>query len=203
MRRLNSLLSDRAAASAAEFALVLPLLVLFLLAIIDAGRFMWEYNRAEKATQMGARYAVATDIVADGLVDYSFAISDGILAGEPVPAANFTQATCNDTDCDDCDGGPVCGGIGYNATAFGDIVAWMNNFYPRIGTANVVIEYRNVGLGFAGNPSGPDVAPMVTVELTGLQFQPITTFFLGGTTINMPDFRASLTAEDLEGDVSN
>ena len=57
----ESLLRDRSAASAAEFALVLPLLLLFLFGIIDAGRFMWEYNRAEKATQVGARVAVVTD----------------------------------------------------------------------------------------------------------------------------------------------
>lgn len=194
---------NRSGASAAEFALVMPLLLLFLLGIIDAGRFMWEYNRAEKATQMGARYAVSTDIVASGLTDYSFAINDGILSGNPVPTANFTQATCNNADCDDCDGGNVCGSIGYDPAAFGNIVERMSYFYPYIGPANVTVEYRNVGLGFAGDPSGPDVSPMVTVRLTNLEFHPISTFFLGGTTIDMPDFRASLTGEDLAGDVAN
>ena len=41
--------------SSVEFALVLPLLIMFLLGIIDAGRLMWSYNRAEKAAQMAAR----------------------------------------------------------------------------------------------------------------------------------------------------
>ena len=55
MRRL---LRDRTGSGAAEFSLVLPLLILLLLGMIDTGRYMWEYNRAEKATQMGARFSV-------------------------------------------------------------------------------------------------------------------------------------------------
>jgi hypothetical protein len=197
------LLRDVRAASAAEFALVLPLLLILLFGIIDAGRFMWEYNRAEKATQMGARFAVATDLVPSGLSAYSFSINDGVPQGSAVPTANFDYSICNDTDCSDCAGGTVCGAIGYDATAFGNIVERMHFMYPGIQPANVEIEYRNVGLGFAGDPNGPDVAPLVTVRLNGLQFQPITTFFLGGVTVTMPDFRASLTAEDLAGDFSN
>ena len=42
---------NRSGASAAEFALVLPILLILLLGIIDAGRWLWTYNRAEKATQ--------------------------------------------------------------------------------------------------------------------------------------------------------
>ena len=63
MRTVRRLLNSEGAASAAEFALVLPLLLLLLFGIIDAGRFMWECNRAEKATQMGVRFAVVTDPV--------------------------------------------------------------------------------------------------------------------------------------------
>ena len=56
-----ALIRDERGASAAEFALVLPLLLLLLFGIIDAGRLAWEFNRAEKATQVGARVAVVTD----------------------------------------------------------------------------------------------------------------------------------------------
>ena len=51
----------------AEFALVLPVLLLFLLGIIDVGRYMWSINQLEKATQIGARMAVVTDMVASDL----------------------------------------------------------------------------------------------------------------------------------------
>ena len=192
---------DQRGASAAEFALVLPLLLLFLLGIIDAGRFMWEFNRAEKATQMGTRYAVVTEMVPSGLESYSFALSDGILAGEPIPTARFTSATCNASSCT-CTGASVCGSIGYDAAAFDAIVARMSAMYPPITDSNVTVEYRNVGLGYAGDPNGPDVAPLVTVRLTGLTFQPITTLLFGAA-IGMPDFRAALTLEDGSGTVSN
>lgn len=192
---------DERGASAAEFAMVLPLLLVFLLGIIDAGRYMWEHNRAEKATQMGARYAVVTEMVPAGLESYSFALSDGILAGNPVPIANFDRAVCDTSTCT-CTGGAACGSAGYDAAAFDAIVARMSAMYPPITDTNVEVEYRNVGLGYAGDPNGPDVAPLVTVRLTGLVFQPIT-FVLFGGTINMPDFRAALTLEDGSGTVSN
>jgi Flp pilus assembly protein TadG len=195
------LLRDQNGASAAEFGLVLPLLLFLLMGVIDAGRFMWEYNRAEKATQMGARYAVTTEMVPSGLETYSFAVSDGILAGTPVPAANFTQATCNTSSCSPCTGS-VCGSIGYDAAAFDAIVARMNLMYPMITDTNVTIEYRNVGLGYAGDPNGPDVAPLVTVRLTGLTFQPLVSMIFGGS-VGMPDFAAALTLEDGSGTVAN
>ena len=93
MTRLSPFVRDERGATAAEFAMVLPLLLLFLLGILDVGRLMWEYNRAEKATQMGVRRAVVTEMVlGDGFEDYSFALSGGILAGNPVPASSFQEA---------------------------------------------------------------------------------------------------------------
>lgn len=73
MKLFSRLAHDENGGPAAEFALVLPVALLFLAGIIDVGRYMWTYNEAEKATQMGVRYAVATDAVASGLAEYSFA----------------------------------------------------------------------------------------------------------------------------------
>ena len=64
---IRKLLQDRTASSAAEFALVLPLLLFLFFAIIDTGRFVWSSNRVEKAAQMGARMAVVTDFAAPGI----------------------------------------------------------------------------------------------------------------------------------------
>lgn len=197
------LVRDRGAASAAEFALVLPLLLMLLFGIIDAGRFMWEFNQAEKATQMGARLAVVTDPVATGLASYSFAVTGGIPQGTAVPTANFTSASCNDSTCS-CvpPSGNFCSSVGYDATAFANIVARMKMMYPRLAASNVRVEYRNVGLGFAGNPDGPDVSALVTVKVTGLTFRPLTCWVFS-CPITMPDFRAALTLEDASGNVSN
>jgi Flp pilus assembly protein TadG len=190
-----------AAGTAAEFALVLPLLLIFLFGLIDGGRFMWEFNEAEKATQMGVRYAVVTDMVPSGLSSRSFAITDGIAQGTAVPTTNFDHATCNNANCTDCSGS-MCGSIGYNGTAFQNIVTRMGYFYPAIGPSNVLVTYKNVGLGFAGDPDGPDVSTLVTVKLTGLQFHPLTCLVFG-CSIPMPEFRAALTLEDASGSVSN
>ena len=78
----------------------------------------------------------------------------------------------------------------------------MRLMYEPINNANVMVEYSNVGLGYAGDPHGPDVAPLVTVRLTGLTFKPLSGL-LFGVNVPMPDFRASLTVEDGSGTVSN
>lgn len=199
---LVRLLRCRRAAAGAEFALVLPLLLLLLFGVIDAGRFLWEFNEAEKATQMGVRYAVVTDPVPSGLSTYSFSISDGILQGSAVPTANFDKATCNNSSCSCTPSGGFCSAAGYNSTAFTNIVARMAAMYPPIGASNVTVTYKNVGLGFAGDPDNPNVSALVTVKLTGLAFHPVTCLVFA-CSISMPDFSAALTLEDASGTVSN
>jgi Flp pilus assembly pilin Flp len=183
---------DRHGASAAEFALVLPLLILFLLGTIDAGRLMWTWNRAEKATQMGVRLAVVRPPVANGLETYSYAVDGGLPQGEPVPQNDFGKITCNSTSCT-CTQSPCPFGTAHNPTAFGEILDQMDNFMAEITAPSVVIDYSYSGLGFAGDPNGPDVAPLVTVSLTGVQFSPI--FLFGAVTLNLPAFSATLTME--------
>lgn len=194
MSALVRLMRHCGGASAAEFALVLPLLIMFLFGVIDVGRLMWTWNRAEKATQMGVRYAIVTDMVPADLASHNFATGNGVPGGDPVPTSEFSSTTCDTAAC--------TGDWGYNEVAFNLVVERMQAAMPEIGDANVEIDYENVGLGYAGDPHGPDVAPLVTVRLTGLTFQPLTTLIFGAA-MNMPDFRAALTLEDGSGAVSN
>ena len=202
---LRNLLRDQHGGPAAEFALVLPLVLLFLFGIIDVGRLAWEVNRAEKATQIGARWAAATDMIASGLAGYSFATGTELIpAGTPVPATAFPGITCSSTGS-----APTCtcaGACNFPTTAdtnaFSSLVARMNNIKPGIAANNVVVEYRNSGLGFAGDPNGPDVAPIISVRLRNLQFVPLTLILFDGA-IDLPDFSYSLTMEDGAGDRSN
>lgn len=204
--RLIRLARDTRAASAAEFALVLPLLLLFLLGMLDVGRLMWTWNRAEKATQMGVRYAVATDMVPAGLATYSFATDGGIPQGDPIPQSSFGGATCTSTggtaSCS-CNSGATCPPLGTaNDTAFDNIVDRMQAFLPELPDNNVTVEYGYSGLGYAGDPNGPDVAPLVSVRIVNMSFQPIT-LILFNAAITLPSFSAALTMEDGQGNVSN
>lgn len=201
MRRLCL---DRTASSAVEFAVVLPLLLVLLLGIIDTGRFLWTWNRAEKATQMGARFAVVTNYITPGL-NSSYIGVGGLTQGDTIPASAFGKIVCTSSGCS-CDTTP-CPTLGAaNTTAFNAVVARMHAYMPEITAANVKVEYSTSGLGYAGNPSGPDLAPLVTVKIgdpptTALQFVPLTGFLL--FSINLQTFTTTLTAEDLSGAVSN
>ena len=195
---------NQKAASAAEFALVLPLLLLFIFGIIDVGRLMWEWNRAEKATQMGVRFAAVTDIVPSGLADYDFTTQANVVQGEPLSPALFPGVRCTGTTTTSactCKGTCVFP-LTSNATAFNNIVTRMRRMEGRITPTNVVIDYDYSGLGFAGNPYGPDVAPIVTVRLRDMEFESIVAQFFGGV-IDKEGFASSLTLEDGTGSVSN
>lgn len=175
--------------------MVLPLLLLFLLGIIDTGRYMWSINRAEKAAQMGVRMAVVTNYVSSS-IGANYIGQCSLTAGDPIPASCFSTAiTCSNTGTVSCSTGTA------NATAFNNVVQRMQLFMPELQGSNVQIIYSPSGLGYAGNPNGPDLAPLVTVRLYGLTFQP--TIFLALSSIGLPDVRSSLTFEDGQGTVSN
>lgn len=206
-RRFRQFCRSDAGGPAAEFALVLPLLVIFLFGIIDVGRLMWTWNRAEKATQMGVRYAVVADVVPAGLANYSFSETGGLIQGAIVPESSFGGATCSSASAGvvtcACKTGATCPPLGTpNVAAFQNIVRRMDLFLPELNDQRVVVDYGYSGLGYAGDPFGVDVAPLVTVSIRNMTFTPILLQLFGGT-ITLPDFRASLTMEDGVGTTSN
>lgn len=204
---MRALLRDRSGASAAEFALVLPLLLLFLFGIIDGGRLLWEFNRAEKATQAGARFAVVSDPIPGGLATADYVGVGGLTQGDIIPATAFGRVTCTSAGCcvpaSSCTNPyPTLGTFDANALArFNRVVLRMQAMKPGIQSSNVRIVYEGSGLGYAGDPHGMDISPLVTVELTGLTFTPVTSLMLAQ--IPLPDFRTSLTSEDASGTQSN
>jgi TadE-like protein len=198
----RKLTHDQSGSSAAEFAIVLPLLLIFLFGIIDAGRWLWTYNRTEKATMMGARFAVVANPITDGL-DSSYLSVGGLTQGDPIPASAFGQIQCTDSSCT-CAQTP-CPSLGtFTQQNFRNIVDRMKLFMPEIDYSDVTILYSSSGLGYAGNPSGADISPLVTVRLgdpNRIQFRPITAFLIAS--MNMPITTTTLTAEDLRGSQSN
>jgi len=202
MMPLRTFFRDQSGAGAAEFALVVPALILFILGTIDVGLYAWNINRIEKATQLGTRWAVATDMVPSGLAAWSFAVSDSVPQGTTVPETKFPGVECDEDGCS-CVSGGTCGFTpGFDSDAFNAIVTRMQQAEPRIAAGNVDIDYAWSGLGFSGDPNGPDVSPIVTVTVDGLVFRPITGLLFGAT-VSLPQSRYSLTAEDSEGSYSN
>lgn len=207
MMALRTFLQNRSGATAAEFALVLPIALLLFFGIIDVGRYVWAINELEKSVQAGARYAVATDIVPDGLnsADYVGDTSCGttLTAGDTIckealgtiscsSASGTVSCTCETSPC------PTLGTA--NTTAFTNIVSRMNVIDARIRASNVTIKYSGSGLGYAGDPATDDdgndlsdIAPIVTVEVPSVPFRAL--LLLGGG-VDLPRVSYSLTLED-------
>jgi len=212
MSTLRALLGDRRGAGAAEFALVVPFLLLLLFGIIDGGRFLWEVNRAEKATQYGARYAIVTDVIPLAIVNDDYvgrtycqndadASADTCTAGDNFYDTNtIGQLTCTSQGCT-CVSGYCPGGAAIEPGAFTRLVNYMKRMKPGIGESNVKVSFRGSGLGYAGDPTGMDVVPLVTVELTGVTFNPIILF--GRAAFNIGTFATTLSAESSAGILSN
>lgn len=202
---MRDLRLDRSGAGAAEFALVLPLLVLMLFAIFDGGRYLWEVNKAEKATQAGARVAIVTDVLDDGLANEQFVdkVIGGVTLtqGDVIPAAALGELECTEDGCTcvsgDC---PTIDEPADYSDRFNRVVQRMQFMKQDIDPSDVTITYRGSGLGFAGDPNGMEIAPLVTVELDST-FSPLVLF--GAADIPLPPFRSTLTSEDSSGSLSN
>ena len=204
MTILPGFFRERVGTTAAEFALVLPAALLLMLGTIDVGRYAWVLNEYEKATQMGARYAVTTNLVASGLNGETYvgntACGTALKPGDRICSAALGTITCGSASCT-CTGNCPTSNT-RDATAFDAIVARMNVFAPYVPATAVQVLYRGSGIGFAGDPDKPEVAPFVTVRVSGAQYSPITLSPFGGT-VPLPDFNYTLTLEDGKGAVAN
>ncbi|MEO5597281.1 MAG: TadE/TadG family type IV pilus assembly protein [Novosphingobium sp.] len=201
MTRPGTLLRDQGGATAAEFALVLPIALLFLLGIVDVGRFAWNLNQMEKGIHMGARFAVATDVVPGGLIakDYTNTSCSGLplTAGDTICQSALGTISCTNTSCT-CATSPCPGTLTpYDTLAFGRIANRVRVFAPFVGPDKVTVQYSGSGIGFVGDPGpGPDIAPIVTIKISGVPFAAMS---LLGWKLHLPTVSYSQTLEDGTG----
>jgi Flp pilus assembly pilin Flp len=189
MNIIKTLLKDTRGAAMVEFTVVMMVLFLLTGGIIDFGHLLFQWNSAEKATQAGARAAAISDPVATELATFDCKNSSILLGTSCYPDGDSFGTIV-------CDGSGSCSGpYSFSASAFNLIFAPMQQMFPRLQPQNVVVEYIDIGLGFAGRQSP---VPEIRVRLTGMTFSYA---FLGGLlgnwSIAMPDFRATLVGEDL------
>ncbi|MDC8754811.1 TadE/TadG family type IV pilus assembly protein [Erythrobacter sp. sf7] len=207
MNRLHQLWRDRRGASAAEFALVLPAALLLLFGIIDVGNYAWTLNEYEKATQMGARYAVVTNVLSPALEQQTYVgqTCNGatLRAGDRICREALGTIECNSTGCQCAEAPcPASNLSPASNAAFLALVNRMRTFQPAIAASTVRVTYRGSGLGYAGDPNKPEIAPLVTVRVVNATYVPITLSPLG-IGVPLPDFSYSLTLEDGEGATSS
>ncbi len=192
------LLRDRRGISSVEFALVCSLFFMLVLGVVDFSRAMWEWNAAAKATHWGVRYAIVNDMVSKKMAGFSGVLA-GLDAGSMIDPSvveselDTATFTCYNSGCNG--DGDIA--TSFDANAFDLIVPQMQMIYSRIAPENVVVEYRHVGLGFAGDPTSPDLHPLVTVSLRNMTFDFVTPGLSGIFTLALPDYAASMTGEDL------
>ncbi|WP_293857091.1 TadE/TadG family type IV pilus assembly protein [uncultured Alsobacter sp.] len=196
-----------------EATVMMPLLFVFLLGSVDFLNGLYQYNAAAKAVQMGARLAAVSDPVATGLNNLC---SNGSACSTPGGAMpNFTVTCSGGSATCTCTG--TCTGVG-NAPALstaalrtivfgrsnggtcgtptGRYTMGMCHMFPGLAVNNVVVTYRQTGLGYDGRPGGP--VPTVSVSLQNLTFS---FYFLGALSgfanIQIPGLATTVTGEAL------
>jgi hypothetical protein len=205
----RSLWDDYAGAVFAEFAILLPIVVTVICGSIDFLYAFYQWNAAAKAVEVGARIAAVSDPVAPGLNNLSNeAVLNGAMPRNPMPTFAVTcesdACSCVGTCYDFLDGSFGSAAMnrivfGRGSTACGDAASYyatgMCDVLSSITPANVVIVYRQTGLGYAGRPGGP--APTITVSLQNMQFHFFFLSALLGIHIAMPAMTTTITAEHL------
>ena len=192
-------LEGASGSTAVEFALISMLVIGLLLGSIDMARFAWEFNAQKAAARAGARYAATHPPAVTQLVNFDgIASCTGMGGGEAITTGMVPDYTCDSTACtgSTASGCGLTGNGTLNATNFDAIVNYMKQFNPRISRTNVLISYKERGLGVAGNPYGTDVSPLITVSLRNMTFRPIA-LRIFGVTLNYPSVATTLTAEDM------
>ncbi len=183
-----------------EMAVILPIFFLVFFMLIDYGRMSFHYVNVEKAVQVAARVASVRPAACEGVPDF---ITRGVGDGVTAPRTG-TQCNAGPNVC-----APIatvtCTGSAENPTT-AEIWDLIDGAFPNDATeANLRFTYQDdIDLGFLGGP----YVPVVTVEVTGLDFEfvnPLAAFIAlagggnsnAGATITFPDLSVSLPGEDL------
>jgi hypothetical protein len=185
---LRSFARRKDGASLAEFAMILPILLLFIFGTLEIGYLMWQFQQGEIAAKRAVRIAATRSLLAPGSIpDCGPAQPGNAVAGtECASIADYSVwATCRG----DGSGGGACG------ADLPAVAAEIARFYPRAEPGNIVIQFSGGGMGFVG--LGHPV-PVVTVRFEGVKFEWVVLGTLANlAAVDMPTMSASAAAEDL------
>ncbi len=197
--RIRRFKRDESGATLVEFGISFTLFLVIFFALIDFGRMAFNYVVADKAVQMAARLAAVRPPACGGVP-----LTHARHPATPTPAPAF-GSLCRNGAAICAQVSTTCTGSTANPTV-NEIWGIVSGRMP-FGTtpANLSFTYASdPTLGFLGGP----YTPVVTVEMTGANFQFATglggllSLVTGGPsatggTIPFPPMSASLPGEDL------
>ncbi len=187
MRSFFSFRRNESGVVLVEHTLVFAMMMILTFGLIEFGIVLYQYNAAEKATAVGARFIATRGPVVTGLPDCGPGVNvNGMDAGATCPSTGW-ETICNaGAPSGDC-----------QATVLNALVTEMQRFAPNVEAQNVQVVLRGAGLGFVGRGSP---VPMVTVRLTGMQYDFIALDdLLGFGALTMPGFDATVVGEAING----
>ncbi len=201
MRVIPNYIRNEDGAVTVEVAIISSIMIALTIAAFEICHGFFQWNNAQQSARIGARLAATHQSISNEFETLT-GLEGGAQPGDPMPDYSFT-----------CDGASTsCSAGGFNASAFKEIVFGPDDdgvcgptekarrgicdVYRRVGPENVEIEYRNSGLGRAGNPASP--APIITVTLKDLEFDfAVLRYFTPDSLRTMPPIRVSVMAEDM------
>ncbi|MDX2274117.1 MAG: TadE/TadG family type IV pilus assembly protein [Hyphomonadaceae bacterium] len=190
MRSCTRFLRDQSGATLVEYTLVFTLMMVLTFGLIEFGLAFYQYNAAEKATAIGARFLATRGPVVTGLGDCAPANTNASSAGTYCSTIGGSTGAITT-----CSASAPSGGC--QAAVLNALVARMQQFAPNIEAQNVQVQLRGAGLGFVGRGSP---VPLITVRLTGMTYDFVALDdLLGFSPITMPAFDATIVGEDLNG----
>ncbi len=115
---LQRLWADMRGATAVEFAMLFPIVIFFVLTLLEFGLIIYEYHLISEATRRGVRYVVVKEGIEEPLLSLT-----GLVAADK-----------------------TCTGAGCNATPFGTMLLDMQTILPDLVASNVTLTYSDTGL---------------------------------------------------------
>jgi TadE-like protein len=226
------LLRDIGGSVLVESTIVIPIFLLLVLGTIDATYMFFEWALANKAAYVGARTAIVSDPVAQGITTFTYTSKAGPYCFNQTTLQSDPTANCpfvpNWVNCTGAASSGSCDNKNYpfNNTAFTNstktaIFDKMQAIFPRLQRQNVTISYQTNGLGFVGETATPGAMsglPMnvkVSVNCMTHQF-----YFLSGLMgwafgtpagcpastpkgPSIPTFASTLQSEDMDSSNNN
>lgn len=161
---------------------------MLILGVIDVCYLMFDTQAINKASYVGARYAIVSDPVANDVRSITYTATQSQNLGLPCydSSGNLDTNRCTPALSTTCDGSTSTCTNGYlfNSSAFTSILRQMQAMYcpaesaPYTGcgiqAANVKVSYDPTVLGFAGRPGGFPMTVTVSLHCVPHPF-----FFIG------------------------